>query len=550
VSTSPPNKPDLQKKLHDVPHKPGIYLMRDRLNRVIYVGKARDLRKRLANYFTPSRKRLAEHKTRALIQSIWDFDYHTVRNEPEALLLEGKLIKDYRPKYNIAFRDDKRFLLVKVHPDEPWPRFTTTRFRKEDGSRYFGPFAHSGALRRTIEWMNREFGLRSCRPLEPGEIDYRHCHDDVIKNCSAPCMGRISREDYLLRVEQACEFLKGHSKDMVGTLEEEMLAAAEKLDFEKAAQLRDMVENLKKTLRPTRQFRRGRGAPQKSAIDAAADMRELGEELGLGRPPFVMECFDISNISNTHCVASMVRFKNGVSDNQSYRRYRIRTVDGQDDFASMAEVVRRRYSRILLEARERVGEQAADDTQESVLEAMRRIEAEMQTPGNEDNEESPEGAETSRKATKRTAFVRLPDLVIVDGGKGQLSSATAELQRLGLHDLPIVGLAKEREEIFRPGISEPLLLSHDTGALKLMQRIRDEAHRFANGYHQLLMKRRVNESILDDCPGISQARKQRLLKKFGSVSRLRKAKPDEIAEVSGINDRLAEEIAHFLKTHR
>ncbi len=542
MSATPQKKPDLQKKLHDVPHKPGIYLMRDRLNRVIYVGKARDLRKRLANYFTPSRKRLAEHKTRALIQSIWDFDYHTVRNEPEALLLEGKLIKDYRPKYNISFRDDKRFLLVKVHPDEPWPRFTTTRLRKEDGARYFGPFAHSGALRRTLDWMNREFGLRSCQPMDPGESEYRHCHDDIIKNCSAPCMGRISRDDYMLKVEQACEFLKGHSKDMVGSLEEDMQRAAEKLDFEKAAELRDMIENLKRTLRPTRQFRRGRGAPQKSNVDAEADMRELGEELGLGRPPVVMECFDISNISTTHCVASMVRFKNGVSDNQSYRRYRIRSVDGQDDFASMAEVVRRRYSRILLEARERVGDETADDSQESPLEAMRRLESEI-----DESEQSTLGADGKKR---RARFVRLPDLVIVDGGKGQLSSATRELQRLGLHDLPIVGLAKEREEIFRPGNPEPLLLPHDTGALKLMQRIRDEAHRFANGYHQLLMKRRVNESILDDCPGISQARKQRLLQKFGSVARLRKATPEDLAEVSGINERLAEEIVHFLKTHR
>ncbi len=542
MSATPQKKPDLQKKLHDVPHKPGIYLMRDRLNRVIYVGKARDLRKRLANYFTPSRKRLAEHKTRALIQSIWDFDYHTVRNEPEALLLEGKLIKDYRPKYNISFRDDKRFLLVKVHPDEPWPRFTTTRLRKEDGARYFGPFAHSGALRRTLDWMNREFGLRSCQPMDPGETEYRHCHDDIIKNCSAPCMGRISRDDYMLKVEQACDFLKGHSKDMVGSLEEDMQRAAEKLDFEKAAELRDMIENLKRTLRPTRQFRRGRGAPQKSGIDAEADMRELGEELGLERPPVVMECFDISNISTTHCVASMVRFKNGVSDNQSYRRYRIRTVDGQNDFASMAEVVRRRYSRILLEAREKVGDDAANDSQESPLEAMRRLETEI-----DESEQSTLSADGKKR---RAPFVRLPDLVIVDGGKGQLSSATKELQRLGLHDLPIVGLAKEREEIFRPGNPEPLLLPHDTGALKLMQRIRDEAHRFANGYHQLLMKRRVNESILDDCPGISQARKQRLLKKFGSVARLRKATPADLAEVSGINERLAEEIVHFLKTHR
>jgi len=164
-------KPDLQKKLRDVPHKPGVYLHKDRFGSVIYVGKARDLRKRLASYFTPSRQRMAEHKTRALIESIWDFDIHEVRNEPEALLLEGKLIKEYRPKYNVAFRDDKRFLLVKVHPEEPWPRFQLTRLKKEDGARYFGPFAHSGALRRTIAWMNREFGLRSCRPMRPSEKD-------------------------------------------------------------------------------------------------------------------------------------------------------------------------------------------------------------------------------------------------------------------------------------------------------------------------------------------------------------------------------------------
>ena len=198
-------KPDLQKKLRDVPHKPGVYLHRDRLGTVIYVGKARDLRKRLASYFTPSRQRMAVHKTRALIESIWDFDIHEVRNEPEALLLEGKLIKEYRPKYNIAFRDDKRFLLVKVHPEEPWPKFQLTRLKKDDGARYFGPFAHSGALRQTISWMNKEFGLRNCRPMRPVERDYQHCNNDVIKNCTAPCIGRITREDYLVKVEQACQ---------------------------------------------------------------------------------------------------------------------------------------------------------------------------------------------------------------------------------------------------------------------------------------------------------------------------------------------------------
>jgi len=534
-------KPDLQKKLRDVPHKPGVYLHKDRFGEVIYVGKARDLRKRLASYFTPSRQRMAEHKTRALIESIWDFDYHTVRNEPESLLLEGKLIKEYRPKYNVALRDDKRFLLVKIHPEEPWPRFQLTRLKKDDGARYFGPFAHSGALRRTVSWMNREFGLRSCRPMNPGEHDYRHCSNDVIKNCTAPCIGRIAREDYLAKVEEACRFLQGHSKDLLRSIEEEMREAAEALDFERAAELRDMVENLKKTLRPTRQFRK-KGVPGK-AIKPEEDVKELAEYLDLGRPVQVMECFDISNISSNHIVASMVRFRDGLPDNANYRRYRIKGVQGQDDFASMAEVIRRRYSRILLEARDRVGEDAADASQESALDAMRRLEAEVDS--REEDGENPD-----RSGPRRKPFVRLPDLVVVDGGKGQLSMAVKELARLGLHDLPVIGLAKKQEEIFRPGESEPLVIPHDTGALKLLQRIRDEAHRFANGYHQLLMKRRVEESILDDCPGISRRRKEQLLEKFGSVTRLRQAGEEEIAEVPGITARLAGEIVHFLKTHQ
>ena len=535
-------KAKLQKKLSEVPHKPGVYLHKDRLGSIIYVGKARDLRKRLASYFTPTRQRLSEHKTRALIESIWDFDYHEVRNEQEALLLEGKLIKEYRPKYNVAFRDDKRFLLVKIHLEEPWPKFKLTRVKKEDGSEYFGPFAHSGALRRTIAWINREFGLRSCRPLKPGEKDYQHCSDDIITNCSAPCIGKISREDYLARVQQAGNFLRGHSKDLIRSVEEEMHEAAAKLDFERAAELRDMIDNLKKTLKPTRQFRK-KGAPGK-AIKPKKDVSELKEYLELDREPAVMECFDISNISDNHIVASMVRFKDGLPDNSNYRRYRIKTVQGQDDFASMAEVVRRRYSRILLEARERIGSEDADATQENPLDAMRRIEEKEERATREEVSDSQGG-----QGKKRKPFVRLPDVVIVDGGKGQLSSAVKELQRLGLHDLPIFGLAKQREEIFRHGKSDPIVIPHETGALKLLQRIRDEAHRFANGYHQLLMKKRIEESILDDCPGISRGRKERLLQQFGSVARLRRADAAEIAKVQGINSRLAEEIAHFLKTH-
>ncbi len=536
-----PSKPDLKAKLRDVPHKPGVYLMKDRLGTVIYVGKAKSLRKRLSSYFTPAKSRMADLKTRALIKSIWDFEIHVVRNEPESLLLEGKLIKEYRPKYNVTFRDDKRFLLLKVHMDDPFPRFQLCRVRKEDGSRYFGPFAHSGALRTTIAWMNRQFGLRSCRPLFPGENDYKHCNDDIIKNCSAPCIGKMSKDEYRERVEQACEFLAGKSKQMVEELEAEMQHAAEKLDFERAANLRDMLEQMRKTVSPTRQFRRGRGAPRTGdAIDPMADVRELREVLLLGREPLVMECFDISNISATHNVASMVRFKNGVPDNQNYRRYRIKTVEGQDDFASMAEVVRRRYSRILLEARERAGDDA-EVSQESPLEALRRLEQEV---------EARENAETGSSGKKRAPFVRLPDLVIVDGGKGQLSSACKELQRLGLHELPIVGLAKQREEIFRPGEPDPIVLDHGLGALKLLQRIRDEAHRWANRYNELLMKRRVSESILDDCPGVSSRRKKALLEAFGSVARLRKADAAKIAEVEGISKTLAEGIVRFLESHR
>jgi excinuclease ABC subunit C len=525
-------KPDFRERLHEVAHRPGVYLMKDRLDRVIYVGKARDLRKRLANYFTPSRRKMADLKTRALIEGIWDFEIHEVRNEAEALLLEGKLIKEYRPRYNVALRDDKRFPLAKVCLDDVFPRFEFVRVKKDDGARYFGPFAHSSALRSTLDWMSREFGLRTCRPSKPGENDYRHCNDDVIRNCSAPCIGKIDRDAYMERVLRACAFLEGRSRDALDALEDEMRVAAEKKDFERAAQIRDMVEDMRRTLNPTRQFTRGRGLPKSatSGKDARGDMIDLGDALGLEAPPLVMECFDISNISSTHCVASMVRFREGRPENAAYRRYRIRDVDGQNDFASMAEVIRRRYARILLEARGRVAGEL-EGGQERAIDVMRRLQKRMQGPDN-----------------RTRPFVSLPDLVIVDGGKGQLSAAVRELRRLDLGDLPVIGLAKEREEIFRPGDPQPLVLRHDRGGLQLLQRIRDEAHRFANGYHQLLMKRRIAESILDDCPGVSESRKKALLAAFGSVARLRNASPEAIAAVKGVGPVLAREVRDFLQS--
>ncbi len=513
------NAPDFRAKLREVPHQPGVYLMKDRLGSIIYVGKARDLRKRMSSYFMASQKMRANVKTRALIDSIHDFEFHTVRNEEESLLLEGKLIKDYRPRYNVAFRDDKRFLLVKIRMADAWPRFVPTRMKKEDGSRYFGPFPHSSALHATLEWLNRGFGLRVCRAANPGEIEYRHCNADIIRNCSAPCIGRITREEYVERVEDACRILEGKGRrEVLDGLRKDMEKAAENLEFEKAATLRDILQNLEKTLSPTRQFSRGRGVP--TTVKPTEDLAELGEELHLAGPPRVMECFDISNVSSNHIVASMVRFTDGLPDNQNYRRYRIRTVEGQDDFASMAEVIRRRYSRILME--NAAANPDLQLSQEDPVEAQRRL------------------------AREGRAKIVLPDLVIVDGGKGQLGMAVRELRALGLHDLPVVGLAKQHEEVFIPGRSESIRIPHDRGALKLLQRIRDEAHRFANGYNALLYRRRMRESLLDECPGMSPAKKQKLLEKFGSVSRLKETTAAEIAKLPGISEKSAQGIIDFL----
>jgi excinuclease ABC subunit C len=514
MTSSTKEKPDLQRKVHEVPHKPGVYLMRDRFNRVIYVGKARDLRKRVSSYFLPSKIAQADLKTRAMLDAVWDFETHTVRSDAESLLLEGKLIKEYRPRYNVSFRDDKRFLLVKIDLSEEWPRFRLARFKKDDGARYFGPYAHSGALRQTLNFMRKKFGVLTFGRGSPTERELKSATYQVPMRLS-----EIGTEQYRERVVQACGFLEGHSREMIAVLEEEMRKAAEKMDFEKAAELRNMIEDLRSTTKPMRRFTRG-SLP--SAIDPMADVQALADALQLPRVPRVMECFDISNISTTHVVASMVCFRNGLPDKDNYRRYRVRTVEGQDDFASMAEVVRRRYSRILLEARE-TNPEAAEFSQENPAEAINH--------------------------QPSTAFVRLPDLIIVDGGKGQLSAACRELQRLGLHDLPIIGLAKEHEEIFRPGRALPLQLPMDSGALRLLQRIRDEAHRFANAYHQLLMKKRIGESILDDCPGVSQNRKNLLLRKFGSVNRLRKATVEEIAATEGIGRKLAEDVHRFLNRH-
>lgn len=487
---------------------------------IIYVGKAKNLRRRLANYFSPTRATLENSKTRALISAIEDFDYYELRNDQEALILEQKLIKDYRPHYNVQLRDDKRYYLLRASRQENLPRFSMVRMRKDDGARYLGPFVHSNALKETVEWLNHRFGLRSCTLRKPGEKEYLHCHDDIIRHCSAPCIGRISTDDYHARFDAALGLLEGVGrKEHLDALSAEMQAASDALEFEQAARLRDIRENIIKTLEPARRFARKTG-DLPGTVKPDEDLAELGAFLGMPAPK-CMECFDISNLSDNHIVASMVRFSEGRADNKAYRRYRIRTVDGQNDFASMLEVIRRRYTRIFEESRQQ--------------------------------NEKPEGIDNytwlKQLSAEGKAPITVPDLVVVDGGKGQLNIAHQALIEIGLGSMPLIGLAKRDEEIFIPHAEHPLIIPHESGALKLLQRIRDEAHRFANNYNELLVRKRVKESKLDAYPSMTQKKKELLFKSYKSISGIRKRQPEELAELPGIALAWAKKFQLWLSEH-
>ena len=487
-----PINDSIRKKISALPHKPGIYLMRDRFGTVIYVGKALDLRKRVSQYFQSSRRMGWDLKFNTLVEAICDFDIHVVRSEPEALLLESKLIKEFKPRFNISLRDDKRFLMLKVNLNDPIPNFTFTRLKKDDGARYFGPFVNSLALRNTVALARKQFNLRGCRVFTPGKTDYKHCLYAHLKYCTAPCVGNVSREQYLEQVNAACNFLEGQSREMQGQLEVEMKKAAAAHEFEKAADLRDLLRDLQDTWKRTEKFER---VPYTLplAINPQNDLAELAKVLGLPVPPPRIEGFDISNISGTFAVASLVSFKDGRPDRANYRRFKIKTVEGQDDLASMAEVVGRRYSRLKRESKP------------------------------------------------------LPDLILIDGGKGQLGMACAELKKLNLEKIPVIGLAKEFEEIYLPGKSEPLRLGLAHPAVKLLQRLRDECHRVANSYNAQLRLKKISESVLDEFPGIGERRKQALLKKFGSVQRLRLAALEQIAAVPGFGGKVAADLKRFLE---
>jgi excinuclease ABC subunit C len=429
-----------------------------------------------------------------------------------------------------------------------------TRLRKDDGARYFGPFSNSRALRNTLVLVRRQFNLRGCRAFTPGGSDYKHCLYAHLKYCTAPCIGNVTREQYLEQVLAACDFLDGQCREMKEQLEVEMRKAAAVQDYERAAELRDLISDLEQTTKKTERFER---VPYSLplAIDPERDLAALAEALGLPARLQRIEGFDISNISGTFAVASLVSFRNGRPDRANYRRFKIKTVDGQDDFASMAEVVRRRYTRLLEESgvgsqksREESGEAVPQELQRLLDETSEKVRKRFKVQSLESEVGPPSAHRHPKPSLRRSqgAATGLPDLILIDGGKGQLSAACEELKRLGLEKVPVVGLAKEFEEIYRPGESEPLRLGLGHPAVKLLQRIRDESHRVANSYSAQLRLKRISESILDEFPGIGEQRKAALLKKFGSVQRLRLATVEQIAEVPGFGGRAAAELKAFL----
>ncbi len=468
--------PELKRTLRELPDKPGCYLMRDSNGTIIYVGKATSLRRRVQSYFRDSTLRKATPKLLSMVKSVHNIEVIVVHNEAAALLTEGKLIKQYRPRYNISFRDDKQFLLLRANPDEPFPRFRPVRLRRDDGARYFGPYASGQAARGTLDFIEKHFGLRKCTPHTPDGETYKHCINDIVRFCSAPCIGKISEEAYRAAFEEACELLRGRRPELLREVRARMKEAATELQFEKAAALRDTLLALEGAIKQHARMQQTPRMKQEAATRGIEQVRDL---LDLPGTPRVIECFDISNISGTYAVASMVCAVDGIPNPNRYRRFRIKTVEGSDDPAMMAEVIRRRYSRL-----------------------------------QEENGE-------------------MPGLILVDGGITQLHAARAELAALGLTHLPSAGLAKQFEELHVDNGRPAIRLPRGSDAFHVLTRLRDEAHRFAITYHRTLRNKRLRESVLDEIEGVGEKRKLQLLRHFGSVGRLKAASQEQIAEVPG-----------------
>ncbi len=426
-------------KVKSFPTTPGVYLMKDAAGRVIYVGKAKNLRARAGSYFLKAAEQ--DRRTADLVREIRDIDFLEAESEVDALLLESRLVKDVQPRFNSDLKDDKTFPYLQITTHEDYPRVEFTRTPKQKGVKLYGPFTSAGSLRGAIVVLQRIFKFRTCT-LDIAADDeqwrwFRPCLLASIGQCTAPCNLRISKEDYRKDINRLKTFLEGGKKRLLEEMRHDMLAASARLEFEKAARLRDEIRLLE-TLDQRGDLEEN-VQPEVFLVDPKKGLTGLEKVLGLAKPPRVIEGVDIAHLHGNETVASLVQFIDGLPFKPGYKRYRIKSVDGIDDFKSIHEVVSRRFARL-----------------------------------------AREGAS-------------LPDIFLIDGGKGQLSAALDAVESLGIEPPCMISLAKREEEIFLPGRSEPLRLSRDSYSLRLLEYVRDEAHRFAQHYHHLLRSKRFDQ---------------------------------------------------------
>lgn len=641
-----------------IPDSPGVYKFRDEHRRVIYVGKAKSLRQRLANYFQDLSG--LHPRTRTMVTTAASVEWTVVATEVEALQLEYSWIKEYDPRFNVKYRDDKSYPYLAVTLNEEFPRVQVMRGAKKKGVRYFGPYGHAWAIRETVDLMLRVFPVRTCSAgvFKNAARTGRPCLLGYIGKCSAPCVGRVTPEEHRELADDFCDFMAGRTGTYIRRLEKDMMAAAEEMEYERAARLRDDVEALKRAMEKSAvvladatdadliavaedeleaavqifHVRGGRVRGQRGWVtdkvenvdtsglvehalqqlygeesgdavpkevlvpalpedpeavsqwladrrDSQVSLRipqrgdkkdlmvtvqrnaqqalglhktkrasdlttrsraleEIAEALGMDTAPLRIECFDISHLQGEDVVASMVVFEDGLARKGEYRRFQIKGFEGQDDVRSMHEVISRRFRRYLHE-KERTGEW--EETGAPTGPASTGPVPASTGPVPASAEPAADGSREDDGRPKRFAYP--PQLLVVDGGQPQVAAAKRALDELGIDDIAVCGLAKRLEEVWLPDDDDPVVLPRSSEGLYLLQRIRDEAHRFAITYQRAKRAKRIRSSPLDAVAGLGDTRKQALIKHFGSVKKLRQATIEEICEVPGIGRRTAESVA-------
>ncbi len=466
----------LKRRIAELPEAPGVYFFKDKSGKAIYIGKAVSIRKRVSSHFRSHGEGVS--KQSKMLSEIRRIDYLGTVSEAEALLLEAGLVRENMPKYNQLLKDDKSYPFLKISAEE-FPRLLIVRARKADGSKYFGPYTNVHLLRQAVGFLKRLFPLRTCHPM-PDKV----CLMYHIGQCKGPCIQEINKEEYAKIVKELELFLGGRRDALVRNLMRQMKEYSAKREFENAQSTYDTVRALSVAVGPSRAFAGGIGQV----------LNDLAQILSLSKPPIHIEGFDISNLFGQEAVGSMVYFSNGSPARSQYRRFRVKTVSGINDYNMMREVVSRRYTRVLAEG------------------------------------------------------LPLPDLVVIDGGKGHLAAAKEELDALNLSHVPIIGIAKQHEHLFLPGRPAPIILSLSSPVLDLVRNLRDEAHRFAVAYHRRLHRKEELVSQLDNIPGLGPKAKTRLLRTFGSVKKIRTLSETSLVEKGGLNPKLAHVLRATLST--